>query len=58
MILGQTNARQYGYWLPYIQQVINRYLHCDDLHNGFARHKMSFIIGNPHLNSKPKTFDL
>jgi len=28
---------QYGFWRPYIQRVIHRYLDCGDLHNGFAR---------------------
>jgi len=32
-------SRQYGFWRPYVEQVINRYLDCGDLHNGFARVK-------------------
>ena len=28
-------SRQYGFWRPYVEQVINRYLDCGDLHNGF-----------------------
>jgi ribosomal protein S27E len=32
-------SRQYGFWRPYLQQVIDRYLDCGDLHNGFARVK-------------------
>ena len=28
-------SRQYGFWWPYLQQVIYRYLDCGDLHNGF-----------------------
>ena len=27
---------QYGFWRPYVEQVIYRYLDCGDLHNGFA----------------------
>jgi len=30
-------SRQYGFWRPYVEQVIYRYLDCGDLHNGFAR---------------------
>jgi len=33
------NRRQYGFWRPYVQQVIYRYLDCGDIHNGFARVK-------------------
>jgi hypothetical protein len=29
-------SRQYGFWRPYIEQMIYRYLDCGDLHNGFA----------------------
>ncbi|MDP3097207.1 MAG: hypothetical protein Q8M86_04615 [Syntrophales bacterium] len=32
-------SRQYGFWRPYVEQVIYRYLDCGDLHNGFARVK-------------------
>jgi hypothetical protein len=32
-------SRQYGFWQPYVEQVIYRYLDCGDLHNGFARVK-------------------
>ena len=32
-------ARQYGFFRPYVKQVIYRYLDCGDLHNGFARVK-------------------
>jgi hypothetical protein len=31
--------RQYGYFRPYVKQVIYRYLDCGILHNGFARVK-------------------
>jgi hypothetical protein len=31
--------RQYGFYRPYVEQVIYRYLDCGDLHNGFARAK-------------------
>ena len=30
-------SRQYGFWRPYVEQVIYRYLDCGNLHNGFAR---------------------
>ena len=32
-------SRQYGFWRPYIEQVIYRYLDCGDLQHGFARVK-------------------
>jgi hypothetical protein len=32
-------SRQYGFWRPYVEQVIYHYLDCGDLHNGFARVK-------------------
>ncbi|MDD5414834.1 MAG: transposase, partial [Smithellaceae bacterium] len=32
-------SRQYGFWRPYVEQVIHRYLDCGDPHNGFARVK-------------------
>ena len=32
-------SRQYGFWRPYLEKVIYRYLDCGDLHNGFARVK-------------------
>jgi len=32
-------SRQYGFWRPYVLQVIYRYLDCGDIHNGFARVK-------------------
>ena len=32
-------ARQYGFWRPYIEKVIYRYLDCGDLSHGFARVK-------------------
>ena len=32
-------ARKYGFWRPYVMDVIFRYLNCGDLHFGFARVK-------------------
>jgi hypothetical protein len=32
-------SKQYGFWRPYVEQVIYCYLECGDLHNGFARFK-------------------
>ncbi len=31
--------RRYGFWRPYLEKVITRYLECGDLHHGFARAK-------------------
>ena len=30
-------AMRYGFWRPYLKEVIYRYLECGDLHRGFAR---------------------
>ena len=38
-IYDEHFSRQYGFWRPYIEQVIYRDLDCGDLHNGFARVK-------------------
>ena len=38
-IYDEHFSRQYGFWRPYIEQVIYRYLDCGDPHNGFARVK-------------------
>jgi len=44
-IYNDQFSRQYGFWRPYVEQVIYvcpsgyRYLDCGDLHNGFARVK-------------------
>ena len=32
-------SRQYGFWRPYVEQVIYRYLDCGDLHDSSARVK-------------------
>jgi hypothetical protein len=36
-IYDEHFSRQYGFWRPYVEQVIYRYLDCGDLHNSFAR---------------------
>jgi hypothetical protein len=38
-VYDEIFARQYGFFLPYVRQVIYRYLDCGILHNGFARVK-------------------
>ena len=38
-IYDEHFSRQYGFWRPYIEKMICRYLDCGDLHNGFARVK-------------------
>ena len=35
-VYDENYSRQYGFWRPYIKQVIYRYLDCGDLHDGFA----------------------
>ena len=57
-IYDEHFSRQYGFWRPYIEQVIYRYLDCGDLHNGFALLKVLVTNGNPHLNFKPNPLDL
>ena len=32
-------VRKYGFWRPYVMEVIYRYLNCGDYHFGFARVK-------------------
>ncbi|MEN6318919.1 MAG: transposase [Syntrophaceae bacterium] len=39
LVYEERFERKYGFWRPYIQKVIYRYLDCGDLHNGFARVK-------------------
>ena len=39
--------RQYGFWRPYVEQMIYRYLDCGDLSHGFARVKLVLdLIGD------------
>ena len=38
-IYDEYFSRQYGFWRPYLEKVIYRYLDCGDPHNGFARVK-------------------
>jgi hypothetical protein len=38
-VYDEIFARQYGFFRPYVRQVIYRYLDCGILHNGFARVK-------------------
>jgi hypothetical protein len=46
-IYDEHFSRQYGFWRPYVEQVIYRYLDCGDLHNGFARVKLVLdLIGD------------
>jgi hypothetical protein len=43
--------KPYGFWRPYLQKVIDRYLDCGDLHHGFARVKCRDCLGfNPHCH--------
>ena len=58
-IYDEHFSRQYGFWRPYFEQVIHRYLDCGDLHNGFARViKIAGYMRYPHLVSKLKILDL
>ena len=36
-VYDERFAKQYGFFRPYVRQVIYRYLDCGILHNGFAR---------------------
>jgi len=60
-VYGERFERPCGFWRPYLQKVIDRYLGCGDLHHGFARVKcrdchheylLAFVLkrsGNPAL---------
>ena len=37
MVWDDRYAAQYGFWRPYVLEVMLRYLECGDLHCGFAR---------------------
>ena len=39
MVWDDRYERRYGFWRPYVMDVILRYLECGDLHFGFARVK-------------------
>ena len=45
--------RTYGFFRPYLQKVIFRYLDCGDLHNGFARMKCE-DCGHEYLAPSPQ----
>ena len=45
-------AKQYGFFRPYVRQVIYRYLDCGILHNGFARVKRKGCGMNTFLPSR------
>jgi hypothetical protein len=47
--------RNYGFFRPYLQKVIYRYLDFGDRYNGFAQHKMTVISRSSHFNSKQKS---
>ena len=38
-VYGSRFEKRYGFFRPYVKQVIYRYLDCGILHNGFARVK-------------------
>ena len=43
-------SRLYGFWRPYIEQVIYRFLDCGDPHSGFARVKLVLdLIGDARI---------
>ena len=48
MLWDDRYANQYGFWRPYVKEVIYRYLNCGDLHFGFARVKCK-DCGNEYL---------
>jgi hypothetical protein len=37
-------SRQYGFWRPYIEQVIYRYLVCGDLRNGLPHKNADYKV--------------
>ena len=36
-VYDDVYEREYGFWRPIIREVIDKYIHCGDLHCGFAR---------------------
>jgi len=38
-VYDEHYSRQYGFWQPYLENVIYRYLDCGDPYNGLARIK-------------------
>jgi hypothetical protein len=59
--------RPYGFWRPYLQKVIDRYLECGDLHHGFPESDVSNEVmnifwpllkrsGNPALAGQAPSF--
>jgi hypothetical protein len=49
-VWDQRYAPEFGFWRPYVMEVIYRYLDCGDLHCGFARVKCTqcgheFLVG-------------
>jgi len=48
VLLVNISQDTYGFWRPYVQQMIYRYLDCGDLHNGFARVKCK-VRGHEYL---------
>lgn len=57
MVWEDRYERQCGFWRPYIQDVIYRYLDCGDLRNDFARVKCAdcsheYLLPTPfHVNA-------
>jgi hypothetical protein len=45
-------ASRYGFWRPYVTDVIYRYLECGDLHLGFARVREKRIMVGALENSR------
>ena len=54
-IYDEYFSRQYGFWRPYVEQVICRYLDCGNLYNGFVRVKcqLQLVIFTSISNRKP-----
>ena len=44
MLWEDRYAGRYGFWRPYVKEVIYRYLDCGDLHFGFARVKCNVRV--------------
>ena len=49
-------AKRYGFWRPYLKQVMVHYLSCGDLHEGFARiHRCRTFVHDFRLRGKVAT---
>jgi hypothetical protein len=49
-VWDERYQRRFGFWRPYVTDVIQRYLDCGDLHFGFARVKCEMLKAEGKIN--------